>query len=127
MTVPEIGAARFGIAVVAGMALGLFYGFLRPLRPKYTALADGIFLLGLYWGWVWWAFGVCEADPRPVGLFAMGLGAVGWELTVGRVLQPAYRHFWRVIGKLWDFLICPAKKFSKLQKFCLHLEKNGLQ
>ena len=93
MTAPQTGAVRFCAAALIGVALGIFYGFLRPLRPKYTTLADGIFLLGVYYGWIWWAFGICEADPRPVGLFAMALGGVGWEMTAGRFFRPVFRCF----------------------------------
>ena len=76
MTAPETGAVRFAFALAVGAALGLLYGFLRPLRPKHGFLADGVFLLGLYLGWLWWAFAVCAADPRPVGFGAMALGTV---------------------------------------------------
>ena len=44
MTDPALDARRFGIACLLGLALGLYYGFLRPLRPKHTVLSDFLFL-----------------------------------------------------------------------------------
>ena len=46
MTAPETGAVRFAFALAVGAALGLLYGFLRPLRPKHGFLADGVFFAG---------------------------------------------------------------------------------
>lgn len=121
MTAPEAGAVRFAVALAVGAVLGLLYGFLRPLRPKHTLFADGVFLLGTYLGWIWWAFAICAADPRIVGLGAMALGAFLWENTAGRLLRPIFRYFWTIIGKMWHFITWPAKKISKQEKFCLHL------
>ena len=52
MTAPADAAVRFGWGLLLGASLGLFYGFLRPLRPKRTTLADGIFLLAAFYLWL---------------------------------------------------------------------------
>ena len=62
MTAPGIAAERFGTACLIGAGLGLVYGFLRPLRPKFTALSDLVFLLALLWGWLYLAFGICRGN-----------------------------------------------------------------
>ena len=48
MTPPALAAQRFGLACLLGGGLGLCYGFLRPLRPKRTALSDLLFLPALF-------------------------------------------------------------------------------
>ena len=48
---PALAAYRLACALALGAALGLFYGFLRPLRPRHTLLSDGLFLAVT--GWVW--------------------------------------------------------------------------
>ena len=47
MNRPEIAGLRFGISYLIGMGLGLYYGFLRPLRPRHTMLSDLLFLPAL--------------------------------------------------------------------------------
>ena len=37
---PQVQAARFVASLLIGLGLGVFYCFLRPLRPKLTALSD---------------------------------------------------------------------------------------
>ena len=83
MTPPEEAARRFLLALLAGMVLGAVYGFLRPLRPKRTALADGFFVLAMLSGWLYVHFKVCGADIRPVYNLAMVLGGFLWECTAG--------------------------------------------
>ena len=48
MTPPELAAGRFLAACLLGAQLGVWYGFLRPLRPRWTALSVSLFLLGLF-------------------------------------------------------------------------------
>ena len=40
---PAAAAYRMACALALGAALGLIYGFLRPLRPRHTRLGDGSF------------------------------------------------------------------------------------
>ena len=64
MTAPIDAAARFGAACLLGMGLGLVYGFLRPLRPRLTALADSLFVLCMGYGWLVLCFGICQGGIR---------------------------------------------------------------
>jgi YihY family inner membrane protein len=59
-----VQAARFAACWLIGLGLGVFYCFLRPLRPKFTALADGIFVTGALVGWTYAAFYFCRGDLR---------------------------------------------------------------
>ena len=49
MTVPVIAAQRFGAGLVLGMLLGLWHGFLRPVRQRFGGTADFLFLVGFGW------------------------------------------------------------------------------
>ena len=95
---PSTAARRLLCSCVLGAALGLYYGFLRPLRPRRTFLADGLFLLGGVWTWVYLSFGICGGDIR-MG-YSLGLLAGGcvWELTAGRWLRPVFALFWQGLG-----------------------------
>ena len=64
MTGPRDAAVRFALACLLGGGLGLVYGFLRPLRPRHTGLADGIFLPVLVWTWLYLGFEICRGDLR---------------------------------------------------------------
>ena len=52
MTAPGIAFARVLWACGLGMGLGIWYGFLRPLRQKHTFLGDSLFVLALLPVWV---------------------------------------------------------------------------
>ena len=97
MTAPAIAAGRFGAGLVLGCALGLFYGFLRPVRLRHRHLADLCFLAALYPTWVFYAFGVCKADLRVGYLCALFMGGIFWECTFGRWLRPLFFRFWLAI------------------------------
>ena len=53
MTEPGIALWRLGGSLTAGMVLGLWYGFLRPLRPRFTGFSDLLFVLGATAAWLW--------------------------------------------------------------------------
>ena len=127
MTAPAVAAVQFLQAAAIGAVLGLLYGFLTPLRPRHTALADSLFLAGTFAGWLWWAFALCRADPPVQGLLAMALGWLLCKHTLGAFLQPVFGLFWRLTARIWRLFLWPLKKISKIAKFCLHLVKNGLQ
>ena len=59
MTAPLLAAQRFFYAFLTGLSLGFVYGFLRPLRPKYTLLSDFLFLSALLYGWLFLHFRLC--------------------------------------------------------------------
>ena len=119
MTAPKEALIILGWALIIGAGLGFLYGALRPLRPRFTTAADLIFLAGALAGWIYWAFGICLGDPRPVGLLAMGLGGLAWEQTAGRWLRPVFRRFWQTIGLFWKFLLLPIEKILYFLKILI--------
>ncbi|MBQ8769290.1 MAG: hypothetical protein IJZ15_06580 [Oscillospiraceae bacterium] len=92
------------------MQLGFVYDFLRPLRPKLTAIADLLFLAALAAGWVYLGFGVCRGDLRFGYTAGLGMGILFWELTATRLLRRAFAYFWRPFQKFFAFFIKNAKK-----------------
>ena len=79
-------------ALLVGCCLGLFYGFLRPFRPRW--LGDLLFIIALFQGWIYLIFGLCQADPRLADtVFLLG-GILLWEMSFGRLLFPQFSSFW---------------------------------
>ena len=79
MTAPALAAHRFVCCCLLGAALGVYYEFLRPLRPRYTLAADALFLTGCVWVWLIMSFRVCRGDLRlgySAGLLAGALVAL---------------------------------------------------
>ena len=127
MTAPELAAQRFGAALIIGMLLGLGYEFLRPLRPRFTALADGVFLVLAVWLWLIHAFAVCRGEFRIAYFGAMLFGGLGWCVLAGRMLRGIFAGFWKIIGKIIRLSLAPVKNiFKKLKKMFASVE-NGLQ
>lgn len=121
MTAPELAAGRFSAACLLGLGLGAWYGFLRPLRPKWTVLADGLFLLGLYWAWLYLGFALCGGDLRLGYTLGLGVGAVCWDHTAGRLLRPVFSGFWKAAAKTGRFFLFPGKYFLKKVKILFAL------
>jgi hypothetical protein len=101
MTDPAVAVRALVSALGMGAGLGLCYGFLRPLRPRLTALADLLFIAATFWVWLVHTFALCGGNSRPVCLVAMAAGAVAWDRSFGRCLRPVFALFWRGIG--WPF------------------------
>ena len=116
MIAPQLAAQRFLWACLTGATLGAVYDFLRPLRPRRTALSDVLFLLAAFFGWLFLHFKLCAADIRLPYSLAMLLGGFGWEWTAGTALRPVFSAFWMEIGKIWEILTLPLKIFSKKTK-----------
>ena len=86
MTAPALAAQRFALSCLLGAGLGLYYGFLRPLRPRW--LGDGLFLPAAFWVWLELGFGICGGDLRLGYFLGLLLGALVWEWGPGRLLRP---------------------------------------
>lgn len=116
MNRPELAARQFALACLVGVGLGLVYGFLRPLRRKFEILGDLLFVAALFWGWLYWGFGICGGDYPGPGLLGLGLGGTVWEATAGRLLRPAFSFFWESLGKMFQSALWPCKKILKIMK-----------
>ena len=113
MTEPILAAQRFAIGFALGAVLGLWYGFLRPLRPRHTILSDLLFLPGAVWVWLHYMFGICRGDLRVSAFFALALGCILWENTIGRFLRPVFAGLWHFASGIAGFLLLPCKKIFK--------------
>jgi hypothetical protein len=118
MTEPAVAAGRFGMALGLGLMLGIIYSFLRPLRRRRNAPADGLFLLAVFVFWVFHSFRICAGDIRPAGLAGLALGCLCWEWTAGKWLRPAFFGFWNGIFFLFRGFLRPfTKSFQKFFDF----------
>ena len=116
MTPPSLAAWRFAVACLYGAGLGVIYSLLRPLRPKRTTLADGLFLLALLVAWLELGFRVCRGDLRFGYTAGLLVGILFWELTLGKPLRPVFFGFWKGFAALLRCVLYPVKKF--FQKIC---------
>ena len=122
MTGPALDARRFGIACLMGAALGIYYGFLRPLRPKHTALSDLLFIPAAGYSWLYLGFAVCRGDIRLSYCMGLLVGATAWEMTVGRWLRPVLYGFWGALSKIFHKIFRIFEKFfKKIKKFAIFL------
>ena len=113
MTGPALDGWRFLWACLIGLILGLYYGFLRPLRPKHTLLSDILFLPALIYGWLYLGFAICRGDLRLGYCAGLLVGGLAWELTVGRLLRPVFRGFWQLVSRIFRGISNIFKKFFK--------------
>ena len=117
MTGPALDGWRFLWGCGIGAVLGLWYGFLRPLRPKHTLLSDLLFLPALIYAWLYLSFAICRGDIRLGYTMGLLLGALIWEWTVGRWIRPMFQGFWRLISIIWNSILGILKKiFKKIRK-----------
>jgi hypothetical protein len=121
MTAPLQAAVRFIWGLGLGSGLGVLYGFLRPLRPRWTAFTDLLTVAAALWAWIWLSFGICRGDIRLGATAALGLGAFLWELTAGRLLRPVFRLFWQGVQGIFSIFFMPFQKI--LQIFSIFLKK----
>ena len=101
MTDPAQEFLRVGWGLALGAGLGLWYGFLRPLRRRWDAPADLLFVAGALYAWLVLSFAVCQGDIRIGYTAALILGTVAWEATVGRWLRRPFALFWKGVGAIF--------------------------
>ena len=131
MTAPNTGWPLLLWALLLGAALGVYYGFLRPLRPRHTTLSDLLFVIPALWVWVYHSFALCRGDIRPGNCVVMALGGILTDKTIGRFLRPVFFGFWHYVGVVTAFLTTPVKNFSKKrqnqQNFSWQAQKKRVQ
>ena len=109
MTAVAVSAGQAAAALLMGMGLGMVYELLRPLRPRFTALGDGLFVAAVWYAWLHLAFGVCGGDIRAAQAAGLLLGALAFRLTAGKPLQRVIAASVAGIGKL----LGPVRRFFK--------------
>ena len=96
-------------ALLLGGCLGIIYGFLRPMRPRW--LGDLLFLGALYWVWIYLVFGLCNADPRFAYTATLLGGCFLWDQTFGFLLLPVFSAFWKGFYRLMGVIALPLRLF----------------
>jgi len=130
MTLPATAAAQFAASLLIGCVLGIVYGFLRPLRPRHTALSDLLFLPAAVYGVLYIAFAVAKGDLRPEHLAGIFIGGFLWEWLPGRWLRPVFCRIWMPFWKILGYFSRIFKKFFEKIKKIFHFplgkrKKNG--
>ena len=100
-----------GKGLLMGCGLGLIYGFLRPVHPRW--LGDLLFSAGFFWAWFQLMFGICGGDLRLAYTVALLGGLFLWESTFGRFLRPVFSSFWKVFSKIFYIIWLPFKNILK--------------
>ena len=113
MTVPNDAALRVLWGLAVGAFLGLCYDFLRPLRQRHNAPADGVFALVTLLAWAWYSFKICLGDIRLGGTVSLGLGMLLWMGTVSMAVRKVFYWFWLVIFRIFSVFFLPFAKFFK--------------
>ena len=113
MISPEAALGRLLWAVLYGACLGLVYDFLRPLRPKLTALADSIFLLCTGALWLHLSFAICRGDLRAGYWAGLALGFFLCRISAGRLLRPVFSAFWTFCRRLFALPTRVVRKIFK--------------
>ena len=117
MISPDIAFRRFLTGLVLGCVLGIFYGFLRPVRRGKAVLSDLIFVLLAGWIYLYYGFAVCRGDLRMGYLAAPILGALAFDQGFGRWLRPVFDGFWRFFNAIFRPFQLLFKKIEKIIKF----------
>ena len=111
---------RLYTAVLLGCCLGVFYGFLRPLRPRW--LGDLFFIAGLYRVWIYLGFGICGGDLRFGYTAALLGGCLAWEIVFGSlfcrifsVIATPFKKIRKKLGKLRKFIFATGKKWVTIE------------
>lgn len=117
-------------ALVTGAGLGLIYDFLRPLRHRFTAPADLMFVAALLAAWVQLHFGVLQGDVRFATTVAILAGVLVWEATAGKLLSRIFGWFWNTVAAFFGVLSRPFRMFFEktgifIKKVFAYLKKKG--
>ena len=132
MTLPVLfQLGQFGLSLCLGAALGLLYtllGAVRAVRPRLTALCDGIFGHILLPALLLFALSVGRGEFRLFFYPGILLGAAAWFLGPGRTVGRAAAAFLRAVGSFGrsagSFVLRLVKKFEKIKKISFLLRKN---
>ncbi len=111
MMQPELLFSRFLTACLLGVGLGLLYDFLTALPGKLIHLADGVFILALFACGIYFGFGICSGDLRPIYCFGFFAGAAVWHYTAGKHLRSLFVRFFSYFFRLCSIFWYPFKKF----------------
>ncbi|MBE6982498.1 MAG: hypothetical protein E7437_09310 [Ruminococcaceae bacterium] len=127
MTPPALAALRFGWAIALGAILAVWYGFLRPIRPR--AIADLLFFPAVLYAWCILSFQICRGDIRMGITLGLAVGFFLWDRTLGFFLNRVFRGFWGMIFGAWRCLrgifIRILKKIWYFRKFFLASRKKS--
>ena len=100
MMPPELLFSRFLTACLLGVGLGFLYDFLTALPRRIIHIADGIFILALFACGIYFGFGICSGDLRPVYSFGFLIGASVWHYTAGKYLRALFSSIFTHIFRL---------------------------
>lgn len=113
--------SQFLLAALLGAVYGLIYDLFRGLRRTahgLTHILDLLICLLILCGNLLFALYIGQGEYRIFMAVASGLGAILYFSTLGRLLLPVFRGFWKLLflpfRKIWDFLY---KFFKKQQIF----------
>lgn len=113
MIPPAVAARQLLAALALGGLLGLAYGFLRPLRPRHTVVADLLFCLAGFWAWLQLNFGVCLGDIRFGCNAVMVASGIVFDCTLGRYLRGIFDGFWKLWRSMIGLFLRPFRFFCK--------------
>ena len=82
---------HLGQGLLLGCALGLYYEFLRPCRPRW--LGDLLFIVALFRVWLYLGFGLCGGDLRMGYSLSLPVGIFLWDGLFGTVLHPLFSFY----------------------------------
>ena len=102
-------------ALLLGCLLGLIYGALQFLRPRW--FSDLLFLFALFTVWAQLVFGLCDGDLRFAYSAALLLGIPLWYFTIGSWLRPVFSLFRDGLFRIFRLILLPFKKtWKKIRK-----------
>ena len=108
---PAVSVIRLLWSVCAGLAAGLGFDVVRPIRPRFVG--DLLFLLFFGWLYLELAFGICAGDLRMGCVAALGVGVFLWEMGPGRLTRPIFRRFWKIMTFPFKKIFQKSKKILK--------------